>query len=104
MGRLFSLSSKFVLLAGLFTVFSLCPLQARAIGVPGLRARNSRPVVVGYFPQWGVYYPQPYYVKALVTNHSAAHLDQINYAQGFVSDGRCSVADPNADLKKSLGR
>jgi len=25
-------------------------------------------------------------------------LDQLDYAQGFVSDGRCSVADPNADL------
>jgi chitinase len=25
-------------------------------------------------------------------------LDQINYAQGFVTNGRCSIADPNADL------
>ena len=25
-------------------------------------------------------------------------LDQINYAQGFVTGGHCSVADPNADL------
>ncbi len=24
-------------------------------------------------------------------------LDQVNYAQGFVKDGKCSVADPNAD-------
>ena len=102
MGRLFCSPSKLVLLAGLLTVSSLCSSQARAIGVPGLRARNTRPVVVGYFPQWGVYYPQPYYVKALVTNHSAAHLDQINYAQGFVSGGRCSVADPNADLNTTF--
>ena len=31
------------------------------------------------------YYPQPYYVKTLITNGSATRLDQINYAQGFVS-------------------
>src|SRR5262249_32137251 len=58
----------------------------------------ARPLLVGYFPQWGLYYDQPYYVKELVDNGSAALLDQINYAQGFVSNGRCSVADPKADL------
>ena len=36
--------------------------------------------------------------KHLVDNGSAALLDQMNYAQGFVSGGKCSVADPNADL------
>ena len=51
-------------------------------------------MLVGYFPQWGLYYEQPYYVKHLVDNGSAALLDQINYAQGFVSNGKCSVADP----------
>ncbi len=56
------------------------------------------PLLVGYFGQWGLYYEQPYYVKELVENGSAALLDQINYAQGFVSDGRCSIADPKADL------
>jgi len=55
-------------------------------------------VVVGYFPQWGLYYPEPYYVKTLITNGSAARLDQINYAQGSVNGGRCSLADPHADL------
>ena len=54
--------------------------------------------MVGYFPQWGLYYPQPYLVKSLIANGSAARLDQINYAQGFVSGGHCSLADPNADL------
>jgi chitinase len=58
----------------------------------------SHPLLVGYFPQWGLYYDQPYYVKQLVDNGSAALLDQINYAQGFVSGGKCSVADPKADL------
>src|SRR5262249_21408876 len=29
-------------------------------------------------------------------------VDQINYAQGFVTNGRCSVADPNADLNFSF--
>src|SRR6201993_1343339 len=59
------------------------------------------PVLVGYFPQWGLYYDQPYYVKQLVDNGSAALLDQINYAQGFVSGGKCSVADPRADLNNA---
>jgi len=61
-------------------------------------ARTGHPLLVGYFPQWGLYYDQPYSVKQLVDNGSAALLDQINYAQGFVSDGKCSVADPHADL------
>ena len=60
--------------------------------------QNPHPLLVGYFPQWGLYYDQPYYVKQLVDNGSAALLDQINYAQGFVSGGKCSVADPRADL------
>ncbi len=55
-------------------------------------------LLVGYFPQWGLYYDQPYYVKNLVTNGGARLMGQINYAQGFVTNGKCSVADPNADL------
>jgi chitinase len=61
-------------------------------------AQEPHPLLVGYFGQWGLYYEQPYYIKHLVDNGSAVLLDQINYAQGFVSNGRCSVADPNADL------
>ncbi len=61
-------------------------------------AQPAHPLLVGYFPQWGLYYDQPYYVKQLMANGSAALLDQINYAQGFVAGGRCSVADPKADL------
>ncbi|WP_263418438.1 glycoside hydrolase family 18 protein [Terriglobus albidus] len=58
-----------------------------------------RPIVVGYFPQWQLYADTPYSVKALDQSGGARLLDQINYAQGFVKDGHCSVADPNADLK-----
>ena len=81
---------------------SLCSLRASGFGLPGVRARSVRPVVVGYFPQWGLYYQQPYLVKTLVANGSASHLDQLNYAQGFVNGGHCSLADPNADLNASF--
>jgi chitinase len=64
-----------------------------------LRTKASQhPLLVGYFPQWGLYYDHPYYVKELLRNRSIERLDQINYAQGFVTNGKCSVADPNADL------
>ena len=56
----------------------------------------TRPLVVGYFGQWGVY--DNFFPKNLLTSGAAAELDQVNYAQGFVTDGRCSVADPHADL------
>lgn len=55
-------------------------------------------MLVGYFPQWGLYSPTPYTVKGLVESRGAAMLDQINYAQAFVTNGRCSIADPNADV------
>ena len=54
------------------------------------------PLLVGYFGQWGVY--DHIFVKSLLTSGSAAALDQINYAQGFVTGGHCSIADPDADL------
>ena len=65
---------------------------------------GPHPLLVGYFPQWGLSYAQPYYVKILVTNGVAERLDQINYAQGFVSNGQCSVADPGADLNTTFTR
>jgi len=37
-----------------------------------------------------------------VRSGAAAMLDQLDYAQGFVRGGRCSVADPNADLNYSF--
>src|SRR3954447_12614924 len=101
MGRL-SVTRTLGLLAWFFALLPIYSRGASGLGLPGLRARPARPVVVGYFPQWGLYYPQPYYVKTMITNGSAARLDQINYAQGFVSGGRCSLADPNADLNASF--
>jgi chitinase len=59
---------------------------------------KAQPLLVGYFPQRGLHAAQPYYVKALVTNGAVKKLDQINYAQGSVRDGRCALADPDADL------
>lgn len=55
-----------------------------------------RRLLVGYFGQWSVY--EHFFVKNLVTSGAVLQLDQINYAQGFVTGGRCSVADPHADL------
>jgi chitinase len=54
------------------------------------------PILVGYYPQWGVY--SQYFVKNLVASGAAAELDQIDYSQGKISDNRCVIGDPNADL------
>jgi chitinase len=59
---------------------------------------KKHPLVVGYFPEWGLTYDQPYYVKALITNKSVKMLDQINYSQGSVAGGHCSVSDHKAAL------
>ena len=58
-------------------------------------APAARPLVVGYFGQWSLY--DGFLVKNLVTSGAADQLDQLNYAQGFVTGGRCTVADPHAD-------
>lgn len=58
--------------------------------------RTRPPLVVGYFGQWSLY--DGYSLHDLDANGAAARLDQINYAQAFVKDGRCTVADPHADL------
>jgi chitinase len=59
---------------------------------------KKHPLVVGYFPEWGLTYDQPYYVKVLITNKSVKMLDQINYSQGSVAGGHCSVSDHKAAL------
>jgi chitinase len=61
-----------------------------------------RPLMVAYFPQWGVKSQPQYLVKNLVQSGGASRLDQVNYSQGSVAGGRCSVADPNADLQYSF--
>jgi chitinase len=57
-----------------------------------------KPLVVGYFGQWGLYNDPQYTLKDLAADNKIALLDQLNYAQGFVTGGRCSIADRNADL------
>ncbi len=68
--------------------------------IPPTPSDAIRPKVVAYFGQWGVY--DHFFVKNLVTGGAAQHLDQLNYAQGFVTGGHCSVADPNADLNMAF--
>jgi chitinase len=88
-------------------IFLFCLLSLLFLAVTGSRAwafpirphhSADHPLLVGYFPQWGLYDEHPWMVKNLVTSGAAGLLDQINYAQAFVTDGHCSVADPNADL------
>src|SRR6202000_3376262 len=91
----------------LFAVVAFGSVPVRAQDQSHARVRlpwhaHKRALIVGYFPQWGLHSPQPYYVKTLVTSGGARRLDQINYAQGAVHGGLCSVADPNADLKVSF--
>lgn len=64
----------------------------------GAQNFTPKPLLVGYFGQWGLYSDPQYTLKDLAANNKAAMLDQLNYAQGFVTGGRCSIADPNADL------
>lgn len=94
----FSSSARRIAGCAFAVVFLFTP-HCRALGFSELIGRHpARPRLIGYFPQWGLYDDQPYLVKDLVTNGGARLLDQINYAQAFVTDGHCSVADPNADL------
>ena len=57
-----------------------------------------KPLLVGYFGQWGLYNSPAYTLKDLAANGKAGMLDQLNYAQAFVTGGHCSIADRNADL------
>ena len=75
----------------------LCVLLP-CMSLSGAAEESPKPLLVGYFPQWGIYNDPPYYVKDLITSGSAPLLDQLNYAQGFIVNARCAVADPNADL------
>ena len=85
--RRFSFSSLLIL-------FVLFP----CVGMSGASESTVRPLLVGYFPQWGIYNDPQYFVKDLITSGSAPLLDQLNYAQGFIVNAHCAVADPNADL------
>jgi chitinase len=89
-----------VLAATLLALLSI-PLSLYARRATHTTAR-THPRLVGYFPQWGLYDHPQYLVKNLITARGAVMLDQLNYAQGFVTNGRCSIADPNADLHYSF--
>jgi chitinase len=102
LGRFFSGLLKPGVSALLCAFLLFSSLTARGVRFPEFRQHSAHQLVVGYFPQWGIYYPQPYYVKTLVTNGSAARLDQINYSQGSVAGGHCSLADPRADLNSAF--
>ena len=73
-----------------------------ALLVSAAVSAQNAPKIVGYFPQWGLYNQPAYLVKDLVTSGGASLLDQLNYAQGFVTNGRCSIADSNADLNTTF--
>ena len=64
---------------------------------------SPKPLLVGYFGQWGLYNDPPSTLKSLAANRKAAMLDQLNYAQAFVTGGHCSIADRNADLDHAFG-
>jgi chitinase len=84
----------------------LTPLLVRGLALAEPKAKPTpnaeHPLLVGYFPQWGIYNDPLYVVKNLLAAGGRPLVDQINYAQGFVKDGHCSVADPNADLNFSF--
>jgi chitinase len=63
-----------------------------------LSVRHHRPLLVGYFTNSSLFSPTPFFVKDLVTSGSAARLDQIDDSAASVQGGRCSLADPLADL------
>lgn len=81
-----------------FSFFSLIVVSVLLAGLSVSAQKPPKPLVVGYFPQWGIYNTPPYFMKDLITSGSAPLLDQLNYAQGFIVNARCAVADPNADL------
>ena len=76
------------LLPSLFALSVLFPFLKMSSATEG----TPRQLLVGYFPQWGIYNDPPYYVKDLVTSGAAPLLDQLNYAQGFIVNARCAVA------------
>ncbi len=59
-----------------------------------------RQIVVGYFR--GNSMERQFFLKDLVSLGTISVLDQINYSQANIRDGRCVVADPNSDLTYSF--
>jgi len=90
-------SHKRILLAAVIAAVTLGCASVRGLPNPAVR-RGWRPLLVGYLANSSIYSPAPFYVKRLLTSGSAARLDQVNYASASVGNGRCSLADPVADL------
>lgn len=82
-----------------FLTLLLMAGSALPMARPDILHRQPRPLVVAYFGQWSLYGDPPYYLRDLDRNGGAALLDQLNYAHASVKGGRCSVADPRADLE-----
>lgn len=61
------------------------------------------PLVVAYLAPGASYTHPPLALRDLVRNGGASFLDQINYARAAVTEGRCSIADPLADLQAPYG-
>jgi chitinase len=80
----------------LTAAFLFCP-SAQATSLAFWHHRG-RPLVVGYFPGWGQPAGEHFYVKTMISNRSIKLLDQINYSQGSVAGGRCSLANRKNDL------
>ncbi|MGA3350429.1 MAG: glycosyl hydrolase family 18 protein [Candidatus Sulfotelmatobacter sp.] len=58
------------------------------------------PIVVGYFPQWGI--RKQFFVKNLISPENTFLLDQINYSQGHIVNNQCAIGEPDADLNYSF--
>ncbi|CAN0350572.1 unnamed protein product, partial [Phaeothamnion confervicola] len=54
-----------------------------------------RPVIVGYYPEWGIYER-----KFNVADCPAEALDVVNYAFASIKDGKIALNDPWADVQK----
>src|SRR5580700_10331137 len=63
---------------------------------PALRA--AEPMVIGYFPAWGVY-DRHYLIQQVERSGAAERLDLLAYAFAAIgADGRVALADPVADI------
>ena len=82
----------------LFSLALVCTNDA-AFALPHPGARHGSRLLVGYFNNTSIYSPAPFYVRNLLMSGSAARLTQINYASASVRNGRCSLADPVADIE-----
>jgi chitinase len=83
----------------LFSLLLVACTGYAALAAPHLGSQRGSGLLVGYFNNSSFHSPAPFYVKNLLTSGSAARLNQINYASASVKNGRCSLADPIADLE-----